>query len=102
MEGKRDTKGKYGGGGGGISENGEETRDETENVEGGRGQFCCGGCAVGCKEGRGTVLEAGGEGRLLYDFFRTINLAVTKVCVCLPPSDVSYKLNSISAHSEKC
>ena len=42
----------------GFRENGEETRDETENVEGGRGQLCCGGCAVGCKEGRGKVLEA--------------------------------------------
>lgn len=31
-------------------------------------------------------------------FFRTINLVVTKVCVCLPTSDVCYKLNSISAH----
>ena len=38
MEGKRDTKGKYGGQGGGISENGEETRDETENVKGGGGE----------------------------------------------------------------
>ena len=34
MEGKRDTKGKYEGRGG-ISANGEEKRDETENVEGG-------------------------------------------------------------------
>ena len=36
MEGKRDKKGKYEGRGG-ISANGEEIRDETENVEGGGG-----------------------------------------------------------------